>query len=141
MKKTIILFIVLAMLIGSLALCFTSCSGGIDTDAAKEHILNFLREVKDGDFRGAEEYMHPSITDNIKTFFNDVEDEKDVNFQSGITVLQYTNVYTALYDTEIDGSGYELTMNIEVSGKVLEIIVVVVDNDEGYGVYYIEIDD
>ena len=141
MKKTFALFVALIMLVLPITLCLTSCSGGIDTDKAKEHIISFLTEVREGNFDGAKEHLHPSFNDDIEKYFNAVESAYRVDFQSGITVLRNTNIHISMYDSRYNGSGYELTMDIEVSGDELEITVVVVENDIGYGVYYIEIDD
>ena len=140
MKKSLALFITLIMLILPLTLCFTSCESE-DTNKAKEYIISFLTEVREGDFDSAKEHLHPSFDDDIEVFFNEVEDVFGVDFQEGITILRYTNTYTSLYNSEYDGFGYELTMEIEVSGYTLQITVLVVENDIGYGIYYIEIDD
>ena len=141
MKKIAVLLMALTMLLLPVTLCFTSCSGGIDTDKAKEHIISFLTEIKEGDFTEAKTYLHPNFDGDIEKFFNSVEKSFNVDFQNGITILRNTNTQISYYDSKFDGSAYELTMDIEVSGRELEITVNVVENDNGYGVYGIEIDD
>ena len=140
-KKTLLVLLALAMLVPCVLMCFTSCGGGLDTDAAKEYVLDFMREIKAGDYDAAQEYLHPDIADDdVKAYIDSVEADERVDFQSGITVLAYTNFYQAIYDSKYDGSALELEMEIEVSGEDLEVYAVVVENDRGYGIYAFVID-
>ena len=121
--------------------CLAACGMGLDKDKAKEDMIAFLREIKDGDFEGAKTYLHPSFTDDIEPFFNEVEENYDIDFQSGITILGYSGTYYAAYTSEVDGSAYELDFDIEISGKELDVTISVVENDLGYGIYGFRIDD
>ena len=104
MKKFAVLLMALMMLLLPVTLCFTSCSGGIDTDKAKEHIISFLTEVREGDFDGAKEHLHPSFNDDIEKYFNAVESAYRVDFQSGITVLRNTNIFGLAESWELRSS-------------------------------------
>ena len=137
-NKKLILLISIILAACLFALCFTSCGSGLDKDKAKSDITEFLREIKNGDFEAAESYLHPSFTDEIEPFFTSLEEKLNIDFQSGISILGYHGFYYAAYSSDVDGSAYELDIEIEVSGNQYDITVTVVQNDEGYGIYGFE---
>jgi len=139
-NKRLISIISFVLLIIMSALCFTSCGMGLDKDKANDDIIEFLRAVRNDDFKGAKQYLHPSFEDDIESFFSEVEEQLDIDLQSGITILGYFGSYYAAYTSDVDGSLYERYLEIEVSGKVYDLIVTVVENDEGYGIDRIEIE-
>ena len=133
MKKILILAV-------ALILCFTLVGCGKETDKAKETAEAFLSSVANGDFENAKTYLHPDRQIDVEKYFNDYEARTGVDFQKGIKVKKYTGYSYSVYDSEVDGSEYELEMRISVGNKTLEINIDVVRNDNGYGIYEIDID-
>ena len=133
------IFLVLVILVLSLSL--VGCETKISRDEAKGTIEAFLGAVAAGDFESAKTYLHPEKPYDVEKFFNSIEERTGVDFQRGIEIKKYTGFSTSLYDSEIDGSDYELDMNITVDGFALELSIEVVRNDAGYGIYEIDIDD
>ncbi len=126
------------LLVISLLLCtLTAC---IDGDRAKGTIADFLAAVEKEDFEAANSYLHPERPADLKQFFDNVESEKQVDFQSGIKILRYTSVSSAHYDSTVDGSTYETTLQAEIDGKKLSITIEIVENDVGYGIYNFTVD-
>lgn len=134
MKKLIGIFLVF---IFAVSLC--ACSGGISRDEAKSHINGFLEKIEAEDYAGAEEFLHPERPAELQVFFETLEAENDVDF-SNINIERYTGFSTALYDSTVGGSTYGLTMKIVVSDKIIQMEIEIVKNDNGYGIYNLDID-
>ena len=117
---------------------FASCSSGISGDDAKSHINGFLEKVESGDYEAAEEFLHPERPANLKTFFENVSMQKNVDF-SDINIEKYTGFKSVLYDGSVDGPTYTLTMDISVSGKNGWLEIEIVRNDNGFGIYNLDI--
>ena len=133
MKKVLILAV-------ALILCFALIGCGKETDKAKETAEGFLSSIASGDFENAKTYLHPDRAINIEKYFNDYEAWSGVDFQKGIKVKKYTEYSYSVYDSDVNGSEYELEIRISVGGKTLEINIDVVRNDNGYGIYEIDLD-
>ena len=113
----------------------------VSRDEAKEQASKLVNAVSSGSFDEAEKLLHPNRQIDIEALFARKETEYNVDFQSGIEIVRYTGFSSALYDSEVDGSEYELEMNVSVSGRTLELTVDVVRNEQGFGIYEIDIDD
>ena len=133
MKKALILAV-------ALILCFAIIGCGKETDKAKETAEGFLSSVASGDFENAKTYLHPDRSIDIEKYFNDYEAWSGIDFQNGIKVKKYTEYSYSVYDSDVDGSEYELEIRISVGGKTLEINIDIVRNDNGYGIYEIDLD-
>lgn len=123
-----------------LAFSLVGCANRVKKDEAKEQVNAFIDNVRAGNFEGAKEYLHPERPLDIETYFARKELEYGVDFQSGIEITR-TDYSSAMYESEVDGGEYELEMNIIVSGVALEMNIDVVRNDNGFGIYSIDIDD
>ena len=135
MKKRI-RSIIIILTICLLCPCFLlSCSGGIDTDEAKEHINEFLSAMAQEDYEKAEKLLHPDRPADIEEFIKGYEEQTGLDLSSGITVKRNTGFNYTYYSSNVGGSSYELTMSAEVGGTNITITVEIVQNDNGYGVY------
>lgn len=135
-KRSILLFVI------ALALCVSlvACKGGISKNEAKDITQSFIVAIENGDFAKAESYLHPEKPLDLEKYFNGIEERAGVDFQKGIEIKRYTGFSTSLYDSEVDGSDYELEMNIIVDGVAFELSIEIVKNDLGYGIYEVDID-
>ena len=134
--------IISALLVIVFTLSLLGCTENkVTRDEAREQANLLVNAVSSGNFSYARELLHPSLSINIEEYFNTNEEKYGVDFQSGITVERYTNFSSALYDSDVKGSEYELDIDISVSGKTLELTIDVVRNEQGFGIYEIEIDD
>lgn len=129
--------IVLSAILLTLSLC--ACSGGISRDEAKNYINGFLERIEAEDYKSAEELLHPERPGNLKEFFEAAENEKGVDF-SNITIKKYTGFKSAMYDSTVGGSTYALKMDLNVSNQTVEMEVEIVKNDNGYGIYNLDLD-
>lgn len=139
MKKLFKRGVLLCLLLVA-ALLLASCSGGIDTDKAKADARDFLTLVENGNYTGAATYLHPDRAGDLAAYFTRVEEREHVDFSAGIEILSESGVSYAYYDSDIEGSTYELDLDVRIGGVRAEIEIKFVENDRGYGVYNIEID-
>ena len=137
MKAKSIILVVIAL---SLCFALVACKGAIKRDDAKGMTEAFLLAVESGDFEKAKTYLHPEKPLDLEKYFNGIEERASVDFQNGIEIKRYTEYSSSWYDSEIDGSDYDLEMNVIVDGVTFELNVEIVKNDLGYGIYDIEID-
>lgn len=118
-----------------LAACLTGCGLGIKKDEATEHIKGFFAAVEDGNFEDAEAYLHPDKPDSLEEFFSAAEDDKSVDFQSGIEIETYKFVSSSVYDSDFGGSQYTTTVKTKIGDREIGITVRTVRNDNGFGIY------
>ena len=135
MLKNTIFTIVLCLCIFLL----TACKGGIKGSEAKAYINDFVIAVADEDYSKAETMLHPERPADLENFFVNIEKEKNIDFQEGIEIKRYTGFYSALYDSTIKGSSYELTMRTLVGEKPVEFTIEIVKNEAGYGIYNLDL--
>lgn len=119
---------------------FASCSGGIKGDEAKAFIRDFFDAVVAADYSQAETFLHPDRPGDLEAFFLNIEEQENVDFQAGITVERYTGVSAAYYDSSVAGSTYELTMKTKVGEETVKFTIEIVKNENGYGIYNLDVD-
>lgn len=134
MKKAVSLLVVIIMLFS-----LSACSGGIKGDEAKAYINDFFNAIEAGDHGSAATFLHPDRPIDLKVLFERLQNENSLDF-SNIEVDRYTGFSCAYYDSTVNGSEYSLRMDTIVSGKNVQLEIQIVKNDNGYGIYNIEID-
>jgi hypothetical protein len=134
MKKVVSIFLVI-MFVFSLS----ACSGGISGDEAKSHINGFFEKIESEDYVAAEEFLHPERPADLQVFFEALKNEENVDFTS-INIEKYTNFKSSLYDSSVGGSTYSLKMRIAASDKIIQMEIEIVKNDNGYGIYNLDVD-
>ena len=131
------------LLVSMACLCvfsFVSCGNGIKGDEAKAFINDFFVAIVDEDYDKAESFLHPERPADLKTFLLNVEKEENIDFQAGIEIEKYTGFSSSLYDTSVAGSTYELTMRTKVGDNKVTFTIEIVSNENGYGIYNLDLD-
>ncbi len=121
-------------------LCVISLVSCIKGDEAKTFINDFFAAIVAEDYDKAEEFLHPERPADLETFLLGIENEEGIDFQSGITIERYTSVSSAYYDTSVEGSTYELTMRTKVGDDTVKFTIEIVKNENGYGIYNLDLD-
>lgn len=137
MKKFLSIVLVLV-----LAFSLAACSGGISREKAKTDIEAFWTAIRSENFDSGVNYLHPDHPGNafeLRCFIRELEQREGVLFSS-MVIEKYTGFQSSLYNTEVGGSEYSLTMNVSVSGKQGKITTALAKNDNGYGIHKIEIE-
>ena len=117
-----------------------SCGKGIKRDEAKSLINDFFAAIVDEDYDKAEGLLHPERPADLEGFLLDIEKDEDIDFQAGIKIERYTGFSSSLYDSTVDGSTYELTMRTKVGDDKVIFTIEIVKNENGYGIYNLDID-
>ncbi len=119
---------------------FVSCSGGIKGDEAKAFIRDFFDAVVAEDYTQAETFLHPERPADLETFLQNIEEQENIDFQAGITIERYTGISASYYDSSVEGSTYELTMRTKVGEETVKFTIEIVKNENGYGIYNLDMD-
>ena len=132
---------ILAITITCVFVCsLASCGNGIKGDEAKALINDFFAAIVAEDYDKAESFLHPERPADLEAFLLNVEQEENVDFQAGIEIEKYTGFSTAMYDSKVNGSTYELTMRTKVGDKTVKFTIEIVKNENGYGIYNLDLD-
>lgn len=134
-------FLVLLLTVLTFALIFAGCDSRVTRDEAKEQTNLFLNAVEDKNYDLAKTYLHPQRPIDVKALTERAELNLGIDFSKGIEITRYTDFSSSVYDSEVDGSEYELEIDAIVGGVSIEINVEIVRNDQGFGIYGIEFDD
>ena len=106
----------------------------------KAFINDFFAAIVAEDYDKAESFLHPERPADLEAFLLNVEQEVNVDFQAGIEIEKYTGFSSSLYDSTVNGSTYELTMRTKVGDKTVKFTIEIVKNENGYGIYNLDLD-
>ncbi len=139
MKKLLASLLILPIVL-LLSLSLVACSGGIDTDAAKEHIEKFLTTLSTEDYEAAASYLHPDRPADLEQYCTNIEEREGVDIFDRIVIEKYTGHHYSYYDGSVDGSAYEVTIRAKIGDTPVTLTIEVVQNDHGYGIYNFDMD-
>lgn len=137
--RTISILLVLSLSLGLLVGCFDTENNDDLVYRAKTTATVFLDSIAGGHDEVAETHLHPHFESTPRFIVYETFSKLGVQLKNGITDREFVTFRTALYDSEYDGSVCEMTVYCTVDGRNCEIDLTVVDNDEGYGIYYVKI--
>lgn len=138
--KRLLRNILVVAIVCACALSFVSCGEGIKGDEAKALINDFFAAIVAEDYEAAEGFLHPERPADLEAFLLGVEQSEGLDFQAGIEIEKYTGFSSSLYDSTVDGSRYELTARTMVGDKEVLFTIEIVKNDNGYGIYNLNLD-
>ena len=131
---------VLAALLLLLA-SLTACSGGITREEAKTAMDSLLTALDNENYAEAAALYHPDAAmteDLLAAFAEQVKTKVGIDLTEGAVVEKITNMRSAYYDSNVDGSFYALTAKIQAGDKTADLTVEVIRNDRGYGIFKVE---
>ena len=130
--------IIAAALLLMILLSVTAC-GGIKSDDAKQSLTDLTACLAEARYEDAAKLMHADVTDVTAQAFEDyvasMKENHGIDFSAGVEIEKYTGFSSSAYNSEYDGSGYELRGNAEIGEKSVTFEILVVDNDNGDGIY------
>lgn len=136
MKKILALFLVFCML------CLSGCAILKELKAGMDEAIilveDFCTALADNDFATAQGYLHPdsnpsSAELNLYVVF--LEQKYSISFSDGVSFKRRVKTGSTYYDSNYDGSVYEITYKIVVGGVTTDFFFVIVENDNGSGIY------
>ena len=99
---------------------------------------DFAEELSEEDFAEAIEYLHPDCNMSLSafsSFINSKEESLGVDFSQGVTLEGRVSMRNALHDSDYGGSVYEFEYRASIGEKSVYALFVIVDNEQGYGIY------
>ena len=136
MKKIVSIILVLC------TLCLSGCGILKELKAGMDEAIvlveDFCTALSNDDPDKAKGYLHPDSRpkqDEISDFITKLEQTHSIDFSDGVSFKQRTRVAGTYYDSNYDGSVYEIGYEIAVGGVTVDFFFVVVKNDKGYGLY------
>lgn len=141
MKKILVIVLVVCMF--NLAGCNIIFGTLNDLEKEYDKSVDFAKQfcltLSNDDFEASKEYLHPSSSpskDGLSKFVSKMEETNEIDFSNGIEIKNVEFKRMGAYIPEYRGSIYNFTFELSVSNKVINMFFLVVDNDEGYGVFY-----
>ena len=119
----------------------TACSGGVTREETKTAMDSLLSALDNENYAEAAALYHPDAAmteDLLAAFAEQVKTKVGIDLTEGATVEKYTNMRSAYYHSNVDGSFYALTARIKAGDKTADLTVEVVRNDRGYGIFKVE---
>lgn len=118
----------------------------LEMSKADEFVRGFFSAVSDGNIAEAATYMHPQFfkyNDSLKSYLSKLEESERVDFSQGISI-DYTRSKSVFSGYQLyDGyhyDGYLISYSLHIGSKSLICEVEVCENDDGYGVYGIKLE-
>lgn len=136
---TRILSVLAALLL--LITSLTACSGGITREEAKTAMDSLLTALGNENYAEAAALYHPDAATTeelLAAFAEQVKTKVGIDLTEGATVEKITGMSASYYDSNVDGSRYELTAKIKAGDKTASLTVEVIRNDKGYGIFRVE---
>ncbi len=119
----------------------TACSGGVTREETQTAMDSLLSALDNENYAEAAALYHPDAAmteDLLAAFAEEVKTEVGIDLAEGATVEKHTNMRSAYYDSNVDGSFYALTAKIKAGDKTATLTVEVIRNDRGYGIFKVE---
>ena len=119
----------------------TACSGGVTREETQTAMDSLLTALDNENYAEAAALYHPDAAmteDLLAAFAEAVKTNVGIDLTEGATVEKYTNMRSAFYDSNVDGSFYALTAKIKAGDKTASLTVEVIRNDRGYGIFKVE---
>jgi len=124
------------LLIIACCLCLVACDNEY-IKKAKNDIATMFDYVEQGRFVLAQDLVHPNSDVKIRSFFTSLEQTENVDFQSGIEIERYKSYSYSQWNSEAKGTEFKAKMSVKVSGKRINFIISVAENDGGYGIWHL----
>ena len=101
---------------------------------------DFCLALSDDNIELAQTYLHPdsSLNNDFGDFIAKLEGENDFDFSEGVAFLFRGEASAALYSFQYDGSPYELEYNLVIGKKEICLLFVVINNQNGWGIYDVQ---
>ena len=142
MKKSIVLLSIL------LTVCMLALSGCGLLEELKKGLQDavalaedFCVALADNNWTLAQGCLHPNsvspTANNLESFVAQLEKNHNVDFSDGVAFKMRTSFTSAYYDSSYGGMVHEFTYNVSSGGVDTSMLIVVLQNDAGFGIFSI----
>ena len=136
MKKIVALSLILSM--AFLGGCTIFQQLFAEADKANNFVEEFCFALAYDGIEKAKEYLHPdwlSTHGNLEDYVEKFEYENGIDFSDGVAISRRFRQHANAYTSEYGGAVYEFGISIVIGDKIINMSFMVVDNDDGYGIY------
>ena len=124
-------------------MCFLIACGNVlsipdKKDSSLLLIENFLYAISSDDIATAEEYIHcdsPLKEGRLEHFLAKAEDINNIDFFSGVEIINTRFDGFSLNESAYKGDVYGYTLKIYLNNKTFDMVFILVDNNQGYGIH------
>ena len=138
MKKLGLIFLAICLIFALVA-----CSGGISLETGHELTAQFCAAISEGDYETAATLFHPAVgTDaqKLEEFHSALSERVGAAQSVAITIERYNSFENMMYTSDVGGARLTLGGEALVGTEDADLSVVIVDNEQGYGIYSIHFD-
>ena len=136
---------VLAILLALCALCLAGCGKILELQQELEEMAALTKKfsvaLSSNDAEKVEECIHPDAKideEKLSAVIEEFAQSKSVDFTQGV-VLDRVGDFEIANDSELDGNVYKVTCELVVGGVPVSIVLTILNNDSGCGLYDFEI--
>lgn len=94
--------------------------------------------LSEGRYEDALALCHPvsGITEasELESLVKQLNEYYEVDVSEGIVIDKVTGVKSSAYNTSVDGSAYQMNMTLSVGETKIASYIIIVKNDEGFGI-------
>ena len=136
---------VVAIILALCALCLAGCGKIMELKQEVEDVTalteKFSTALSSNDPEKVQECIHPDAKidqHKITEMVDEFEDVKGVDFSQGV-VIDEVGDFKRTTDSELGGNVYNVTCALRVGGVPVNVVLTVLNNDSGCGLYDFEI--
>lgn len=136
---------VLAIILALCALCLAGCGKILELQQELEEMAalteKFSVALSSNDAEKIEECIHPDAKideEKLSAVIEEFEQSKGVDFSQGVT-LDKVGDFEIANDSELDGNVYKVTCKLVVGGVPVSVVLTILNDDVGCGLYDFEI--
>ena len=136
---------VLAIILALCALCLAGCGKILELQQELEEMAalteKFSVALSSNDAEKIEECIHPDAKideEKLSAVIEEFEQSKGVDFSQGVT-LDKVGDFEIANDSELDGNVYKVTCKLVVGGVPVSVVLTILNDDAGCGLYDFEI--
>ncbi len=145
MKKSIKLLNKIFVLTLLLIVIFTLSGCGSmkkELSRSKEVTITFFQYLNEEKYEDATKLFHPDTNytvNALKDTVEKLEQSYNLNFNEEFKIERSTSINISLFDSQFDGTRAEVTFEALLGEDEIYIYILTVENDNGYGIYSLNI--
>lgn len=136
---------IVAIILALCALCLAGCGKILELKQEVEEMAalteKFSSALSSNDAEKVEECIHPDAKideEKLSAVIEEFEQSKGVDFSQGVT-LDKVGDFEIANDSELEGNVYKVTCKLVVGGVPVSVVLTILNDDAGCGLYDFEI--
>ena len=109
-----------------------------ETEKAKEYAIDFCDALSHDNLELANTFIHfdsPINKTGLDKYITTLESDNNVDFSNKVNLIICNDFESTYYTSEYNGSSFEFTFSSTIGSYRTYIYFVIINNDNGYGIY------